>query len=198
MTFTRIFPGVATAWSLRITPAVPRLETKNPSSPKGKPMTCKKILPTLATAVSLALATAAFAADEYNVANGLTLNGNPLGMHGNDPVSMFLGGNPAQGDAAFTSSYDGMDYYFTSAKAQAMFDEDPAAYLPQFGGFCAFGVYVGKKLDGDVRYADIVDGKLYLFVNASILEKYLEDPQTVIAGANDKWADIVNTAVSEL
>ena len=28
MTFTRIFPGVATAWSLRLTPAVPRLDTK--------------------------------------------------------------------------------------------------------------------------------------------------------------------------
>ena len=58
-------------------------------------MTCKQILPTMATALSLVLATGAFAADEYNVANGLTLNGNPLGMHGNDPVSMFEGGTPA-------------------------------------------------------------------------------------------------------
>lgn len=161
-------------------------------------MTYKQILPTLATALSLVLATAAFAADEYNVANGLTLNGNPLGMHGNDPVSMFQSENPAQGDATFTSSHDGIDYYFTSAEAQAMFDADPAAYLPQFGGFCAFGVYAGKKLDGDVRYADIVDGKLYLFVNAATLERYLENPQVIIAGANDKWPGMVNTPVSDL
>ncbi|SHL81349.1 YHS domain-containing protein [Roseovarius marisflavi] len=161
-------------------------------------MTSKQILPTMATALSLLLATAAFAADEYNVANGLTLNGNPLGMHGNDPVSMSQGANPAQGDAAFTSSHDGIDYYFTSAEAKAMFDTDPLAYLPQFGGFCAFGVYVGKKLDGDVRYADIVEGKLYLFVNAAILAKYLEDPEAVIAGANAKWQGIVNTPVRDL
>ncbi|MEO9780496.1 MAG: YHS domain-containing (seleno)protein [Sedimentitalea sp.] len=161
-------------------------------------MTYKQILPTMATALSLVLATAAFAADEYNVSNGLTLNGNPLGMHGNDPVSMFQGADPAQGDAAFTSSHDGIDYYFTTAESQSMFDADPAAYLPQFGGFCAFGVFAGKKLDGDVRYADIVDGKLYLFVNAAILEKYLEDPQPVIAGANEKWPGILNTPVSDL
>jgi len=161
-------------------------------------MTYTRILPTLATALSLAFATAAFAADEYNVANGLTLNGNPLGMHGNDPVSMFEGENPAQGDAAYTSSHDGIDYYFTSAEAQFLFDAEPAAYLPQFGGFCAFGVFAGKKLDGDVRYADIVGGKLYLFVNAATLEKYLEDPQAVIAGADAKWPDIMNTAVSDL
>ncbi|KAJ54349.1 hypothetical protein ACMU_18145 [Actibacterium mucosum KCTC 23349] len=156
------------------------------------------VLPTLATAAALTLSTAAFAADEYNVANGLTLNGQPLGLHGTDPVSMFNGAAPVLGDATYTSSFDGVDYYFASVEAQAKFDADPEAFLPQFGGFCAFGVFVGKKLDGDVRYADIVDGKLYLFVNAAIFEKYLEDREGVIAGANAKWADIVNTPIRDL
>ena len=75
---------------------------------------------------------------------------------------------------------------------------NPEAHLPQFGGFCAFGVFVGKKLDGDVRFADIVDGKLYLFVNAAIFEKYLEDKAAVIEGAHEKWPGIVNTPVSDL
>lgn len=161
-------------------------------------MTYTKVLPALTTALSLILATAAFAADEYNIGNGLTLNGNPLGMHGSDPVFVIENGTPMQGNAAFTSSYDGVDYYFTSAEAQAMFDGDPTAYLPQFGGFCAFGVFAGKKLDGDVRYADIVDGKLYLFVNAATLERYLEDPETIISGAYAKWSEIRNTPISDL
>ncbi len=151
-----------------------------------------------ALAMSAAISTSAFAADEYNVGNGLTLNGNPLGMHGVDPVSMFQQSAPATGDAVFTSTYDGVDYYFSSAAAQANFDAAPEKYLPQFGGFCAFGVFVGKKLDGDVRYADIVEGKLYLFVNATILEKYREDPQAVIAGANAKWPELENARVSAL
>lgn len=161
-------------------------------------MNFKSTLPGIATALSLVLATGAFAADEYNVSNGLTLTGMPLGLHGTDPISMFEGEMPNQGNAAFTSSYDGVDYYFASAETQAVFDADPAAHLPQFGGFCAFGVFVGKKLDGDVRYADIVDGKLYLFVNAAIFEKYLEDKETVLQGAHGQWSSIVNTPVSDL
>lgn len=152
----------------------------------------------LSSVTALSLATAAMAADEYNVTNSLTLTGQPLGMHGFDPVSMFNGGKPGLGNAEFTSEHEGVDYYFASAAAQSEFDADPAAHLPQFGGFCAFGVFVGKKLDGDVRYADIVDGKLYLFVNAAIFEKYLEDKSAVIEGAHAKWPNIVNTPVSDL
>lgn len=150
------------------------------------------------SATLISLAPAGFAADEYNVANGLTLTGNPLGMHGFDPVSMFRADAPEIGDAEFTSAYDGVDYYFATAEAKAAFDADPASLLPQFGGFCAFGVYVGKKLDGDVRFADIVDGKLYLFVNKAIFDKYLEDKDTVIAGAFSKWPEIQSVPVGDL
>jgi YHS domain-containing protein len=155
-------------------------------------------LTTLATVAMIALAPAAFAADEVNTSNGLTLNGNPLGMHGFDPASMFNSDAPMIGDAQFTATHDGVDYYFATAEAKADFASDPVGMLPQFGGFCAFGVYVGKKLDGDVRYADIVDGKLYLFVNQTIFEKYLEDKQTVIDGAFAKWPDIMATPIGEL
>ncbi|MBV7393233.1 YHS domain-containing (seleno)protein [Mameliella sediminis] len=156
---------------------------------------------TLAAALSatlIALSPAAFAADEYNVNNGLTLTGHPLGLHGFDPVSMFKSDAPRIGDAEFTSEHDGVDYYFASTQTKAAFDADPAAMLPQFGGFCAFGVYAGKKLDGDVRYADIVDGKLYLFVNKAIFDKYLEDRETIISGAFAKWPEIMATPVGDL
>lgn len=152
----------------------------------------------LSSAVTFSLATWVLAADEYNVANGLTLTGNTLGMHGIDPVSMFDGNTPQIGDAVHTSAHDGVDYYFATAKTKERFDAAPESFLPQFGGFCAFGVYAGKKLDGDVRYADIVDGKLYLFVNAAIFEKYLEDKDAVIAGAFDKWPAIRSTPVEDL
>ena len=151
-----------------------------------------------ALTVTLALASAAMAADEYNVSNGITLTGNPLGLHGVDPVSMFESEAPRIGDAVHTSAHDGVDYYFASEDARARFDADPAAYLPQFGGFCAFGVYKGKKLDGDVRFADIVDGKLYLFVNAAIFEQYLANREDVIRVAYETWPNIVSTPVGDL
>lgn len=162
-------------------------------------MTFLKLGPTtLLAALSLAMATAAFAADEYNVSNGLTLGGKPLGMHGTDPVSMFDGAAPKLGTAVHTVTHDGVEYYFSSEDAKKAFEANPDAYLPQFGGFCAFGVYAGKKLDGDVRYAEIIDGKLYLFVNEGVLNKFREDPETVLSGAFDKWPGMRSVPVSEL
>lgn len=155
-------------------------------------------LPTLIAAATLALATASFAADEYNVSNGLTLGGNPLGMHGTDPVSVFGQSGPALGSANFSVTHDGIDYYFSSAAAKASFEKSPDAYLPQFGGFCAFGIFAGKKLDGDARYADIIDGKLYLFVNQGVLEKFREKPEAILDGAYAKWPEIKSVPVSEL
>ncbi|GAB4524751.1 MAG: hypothetical protein Tsb0019_26800 [Roseibium sp.] len=161
-------------------------------------MKTRLVLAPLVAAAALTVSAPALAVDEYNVNNGLTLTGHPLGMHGIDPVSIFDGETPAIGDAVHTSAHDGVDYYFASAATKERFDAQPEAFLPQFGGFCAFGIFVGKKLDGDVRYADIVDGKLYLFVNEAIFKKYLEQKDEVIAGAFSKWPAIRSTAVGEL
>lgn len=149
-------------------------------------------------ALSLFFATVAFADDEYNVANGLTLTGNPLGIHGVDPISLFESDEPQIGNAEYTSEHNGVDYYFASEEAQKRFDANPELYVPQFGGFCAFGVKVGKKLDGDARYADILDGKVYLFVNDMILQKYLQNREQIIAEAYDKWPGIRSTPVENL
>ena len=40
--------------------------------------------------------------------------------------------------------------------------------LPAYGGFCAYGVALGKKFDDDPRYWKIVDGKLYLNLDGDI------------------------------
>jgi len=155
-------------------------------------------LASLVLTATLAIAPSAFAADEYNVSNGITLTGKPLGMHGFDPVSVIDTDSPEIGNAVFTAAHDGVDYYFATKAAQQLFEEEPATFLPQFGGFCAYGVYAGKKLDGDVRFADVVDGKLYLFVNAAAFEKYLANRDEVLRVAYDKWPGIRTTTISDL
>lgn len=153
---------------------------------------------TTALAVSIAIAGVAFAADEYNVSNGLTLNGQPLGFHGVDVVEMSTDSRLINGAAAHAASHDGVEYYFATADAKATFESDPEAYLPQFGGFCALGIAVNKKLDGNPRFADVRDGKLYVFVNQTIYNKYKEDPVGTIATAEENWKTIQNTPIAEL
>lgn len=155
-------------------------------------------LSALTVASLLAFAPMAFADDEYNVSNGLTLAGNPLGIHGSDPVAFLNSGGPVAGLAEHAAVHDGVEYYFSTAETKAAFEADPAAFLPQNGGFCTLGITVRKKLDGDTRYADIVDGKLYLFVNAAVYAAYQEDKAGVIAKAASIWPELRSTPIEEL
>ena len=140
----------------------------------------------------------AMAADEANVAPGLTYGGAPLGLHGADPVALLDDATNAEGNASFAAAHDGVAYYFASEANMKKFEANPARYAPQYGGFCAFGVSVGKKFDGDPRYADIVGGKLYLFVNAEIFAKYKKDSKRILAKAEATWPSIQHKAVKDL
>ena len=125
--------------------------------------------------IALATPTSGQAADEHNVTSGITTSGAPLALHGVDAVALSLLKAIAPGDANHGVVQDGVAYYFASAESARLFIQAPAKYMPQYGGFCAYAVALGKKFDGDPRFADIVDGKLYLFVNAEIFAEYLKD-----------------------
>lgn len=140
----------------------------------------------------------ALAADEYNVSRGITTAGVPLGLHGVDAVALTSLGAVAEGDATYTVVEDGVAYYFASQVAADQFSASPDQFLPQFGGFCAYAVALGRKFDGDPMFADIVDGKLYLFVNGAIFETYLANKEETLANAHEVWPTIRSTAVSEL
>lgn len=140
----------------------------------------------------------AMAADEYNAAPGLTAAGAPLGLHGIDPVAFVELGNRQPGIAQYTAVHDNVAYYFQTENNQRTFKKDPQAYLPQNGGYCTFGVSVGKKFDGDPRYADVVDGKLYVFLNEEIFNAYQKDKDGTIAKARKQWKSIRSKAVESL
>jgi len=144
------------------------------------------------------LSSPGFAADEYNTSNGLTAAGAPLGMHGVDPVAFVNLGNRIDGAANHTAVHDGVAYYFSSKETMDTFTADPAAYLPQNGGFCTFGVSVGKKFDGDPQYAAIVDDKLYLFLNEEIFRAFQKDEAGTIAKAEENWKKIRTTPAKDL
>lgn len=153
---------------------------------------------TLALAGLLAFTPSAFAADEHNVSAGLTAAGAPLGLHGVDPVAFVDLGNRIEGTARFTAVHDGVAYYFASAENQATFEASPAAYLPENGGFCTFGVSVGKKFDGDPQYAAVIDRKLYVFLDEAIFNEFRKDRSGTIARAEANWPGIEHTAAADL
>jgi YHS domain-containing protein len=152
----------------------------------------------LVAGLSLAIASAALGADERNTTSGITAAGKPLAVHGYDPVAFFTESAAKEGSAEFATVYDGATYYFTSQQNLDTFKADSAHYAPAFGGFCAFGVSVGKKFDGDPRFWTVSGNRLYLNLNQQIAEKFKKDVPGSIAKAEKQWQAIEHKPVGEL
>lgn len=83
-----------------------------------------------------------------------------------------------------------MIYRFASAANRDAFQQEPARYIPQYGGFCAMGTAMGLKLDVDPQAWRIVNNKLYLNLNKDVQKKWLSDVPGHISQTNRKWTEI--------
>ncbi len=167
------------------------------TTPRTPTLAAKIALPLLSIVFSLA--PAAHAAGRINVSSGLTLTGSaPLAIHGYDPVAFFTEGKAIVGQAAHSAAHDGAAFYFASEKNQKAFEANPSRYLPQYGGFCAFGVSVGAKFDGDPRLFAVVKDKLYFNLNPDIQAKWKADIEGNIKKAEGNWPKIQDKAPGEL
>lgn len=128
----------------------------------------------------------------------LNVDAQGVAIQGHDPVAYFDAGQPTKGQARFSASHRGATYWFASAAHRDAFKAQPEHYVPQFGGFCAMGVALDKKLDGDPNAWRIVDGKLYLNVNKDVQKKWLEDVPGHLAKAKAQWGHIKHKAPNEL
>jgi len=137
-------------------------------------------------------------ASKINVSSGLTAHGFGLAVHGYDVVSYFTEGQPVVGYAKHSTAHEEATYRFASESNLKAFEADPSSYLPQFGGFCAFGAAEGGKFDGNPQLWVVADGKLYLTVNEEVQALWREDPAAFIDIADHNWPKIADKATGEL
>ncbi len=121
-----------------------------------------------------------------------------VALRGYDPVAYFTAGAPTPGDPSLTAVHDGATYRFASAANRDTFLADPAKYAPAFGGFCAMGAALEKKLDGDPNVWRIVDGRLYVNVAETAQKRWLEDVPGNLAKADANWPRIKDMAPKDL
>lgn len=147
----------------------------------------------LGTAAAITLAGSVFAA-------GVDVNATPTGLalQGYDPVAYHTVGEPTKGDFQITSTYNDATYRFASEENKAKFDATPAAYAPQYGGYCAFGAAMGFKFDGDPTVWKIVDGELFLNLAPGVQARWEEDVPGFIEKADTNWVEIVDKTPAEL
>ena len=127
----------------------------------------------------------------YNVDN------ENIALHGYDPVSYFQE-QPTKGKRALTYKYNDISYIFSNEKNMKIFMNRPDDYLPVFGGYCAYGVRLGKKFDIDPTSYAIEDGKLYLLLNRSTKNLWDNDRKRNISIAQRIWQTIKSVSPDSL
>lgn len=132
------------------------------------------------TMIMLFLATTAFA------------DGFKVGLGGHCPVGYVMAGKPIIGDPKFTSEYQGVTYYSSSADAKAMFDKEPSKYVEsiKYKGYCATGLAMGKQLESDPSIFSRVDGKVYFFSSKEAKDMFDKEPKKYISKADKEWEKI--------
>ncbi|MGG5888106.1 YHS domain-containing (seleno)protein [Falsiroseomonas sp. HC035] len=134
----------------------------------------------LAPAVMAASASAAPTTRAINHKAGVALDGY-------DTVAWFAEGRPRRGNPALLAEHAGVAWHFASAANLARFEADPTAHLPRFGGFCAYGVARGYKVDIDPEAWHIHGGSLYLNYDRGVQRQWQRDIPGNIARAEANW-----------
>lgn len=120
-----------------------------------------------------------------------------IALAGYDPVSYFTANQPLEGNKDLAFSHGGVIYLFASKANLSTFKSNPEAYLPQYGGWCAYAMgQNGEKVKVDPLTYKIVGKKLYLFYNfraTNTLDFWNKDEKSLKKEADVYWQRIVST-----
>ena len=103
----------------------------------------------------------AMAADQ-NRSKQFNIGKSGLAVKGYDPVSYHTG-EALKGSETITADHDGMQFRFVSEANRAAFEANPAKYMPAYGGWCAWAMLEGDKVDINPDRYKIINGQTYLF-----------------------------------
>lgn len=112
---------------------------------------------------------------------------NNTAIKGYDTTAYFEHGEARRGDGSHEIEYQGSNWRFAGDAEAALFEADPAAYAPQFGGYCTRALSLEKTVAANPENWRIHNGKLYLFVRAAGADLFDQAPDAMIVLAHAHW-----------
>ncbi len=112
-------------------------------------------------------------------------------IQGYDVVTYFTLGKPEPGDPKHAVLWKGATWRFVSSKNREMFEANPRAYAPQYGGYCAYGVSEGYVVRTDPTVWRIHEGKLYLIHSTAVSVRWIQDIPNYIDQADANWPAVL-------
>jgi YHS domain-containing protein len=115
---------------------------------------------------------------------------NGLAIDGYDPVAYFTDMNPMKGSPEFRADYQGATFQFVSVAHRDIFASNPDKFVPQYGGYCAYGMAKGYKASIDPAAFTVVGDKLYLNYSEGVRSQWLSDIPGYVRKADANWPEV--------
>lgn len=123
----------------------------------------------------------------------LNVDKDGLALEGYDPISYF-NNQPVKGKSEFKLVHQGATFYFHNSTNLETFKNSPSTYTPALGGWCAFAMLDGKKVEVNPKSFKIIDKQLYLFYDGLWGDTLKQWNKKISAGKNE--ADLVKIVQS--
>ncbi len=137
-------------------------------------------------------------ASSNNNTYAINLDESGRALRGYDAVEYQMNGKAVEGKAEFQHEWAGAKWLFNNEENLKSFMSNPGNFVPANGGYCTFGVVLGKKFDGDPNVWSVQNDKLYVFLNDEVKEKFFQDLEKNLAKVDDNWVLIKDKSPKEL
>lgn len=114
-----------------------------------------------------------------------------IAIRGYDTVAYFTQSKPVKGDEKYSVEWSDATWLFSTQEHADLFKNDPEAYAPQYGGYCAYGVAQNYLVKIEADQWTIVDDKLYLNYDSGVQKKWVKDIPGFIDQANEKFSSLL-------
>jgi YHS domain-containing protein len=102
-------------------------------------------------------------------------NADGIAIKGYDPVAYFTEQKAVEGKKDFFYDWSGVKWLFSTQAHLDTFKMKPQKFVPQYGGFCAYGTSENHLSPTDPNAWTIVEGKLYLNYNKEVKRLWSKD-----------------------
>lgn len=114
-----------------------------------------------------------------------------VAIQGYDTVAYFTEGVATPGSPEFAVQYNDAAWWFATAEHQDLFKDNPEAYAPAYGGWCAYGMAEGYAAETDpVNGWTIHEGRLYLNWDARIAKEWNGDRGGFLQKSESNWPEV--------
>ena len=122
-----------------------------------------------------------------------------LALSGYDAVS-YHEGAPKMGEEQWSHQHGGAEYRFASKENLETFLSNAEKYAPAYGGWCAYAILDGDKVEVDPMSFKLIDGTTYLFYDGfwgDTLKRWNKKLQktsesSLVSEADANWAKILS------